>query len=82
MRVVLGVLVVTMLAGCATAFGENLERESARAILPTPYPDSVKITEYRSGLGGATWVATTPKGVYDCSRQAGERAPLCAKRGP
>ena len=80
MRVVAGVLVAATLAGCASAL--NLQRESARAILPTPYPDSVKISDFHGGFGGSTWVATTPKGVYDCSRESGERVPLCAKREP
>lgn len=79
MRIALvGVLLTSAVAGCAT--GANLERDSARAIQPTPYPDSVKISDVRHGLYGSKWVATTPKAVYDCSLEAGERTPLCAKR--
>jgi hypothetical protein len=83
MRVVgLSVLFTIAIAGCATmATGRNLQRESARAITPTPYPDSVKISDVQGGITSAKWVATTPSGVFDCSLQAGESHPLCAKRG-
>jgi hypothetical protein len=35
------------LAGCATA-SLNLQRASARAITPTPYPDSVTVSDIHS----------------------------------
>jgi hypothetical protein len=86
MRVVVGVLVTVAITGCASAIAsaanETLRRDSARAILPTPHPDSVKISDYHGGFGGQSWVATTPKGVYDCSIQSGEHLPICAKREP
>jgi hypothetical protein len=83
MRIVVGVLVAAALAGCAAAINASLQRDSARAIFPTPHPDSVKISEYHAPFigGTSTWVATTPKGVYDCSIQSGEHVPICAKRG-
>jgi hypothetical protein len=83
MRVIgLRILFTIAVAGCATvATGRNLQRESARAITPTPYPDSVKISDVQGGMTSAQWVATTPGGVYDCSLRAGESRPLCAKRG-
>jgi len=67
------------LFGCTTA-GLNLQRASARAITPTPYPDSVVISEVHRGVTSAKWVATTRDGVYDCSIDASEKVPLCAKR--
>lgn len=78
--VVFGLLVTT--AGCmsARATTEHLQRTSARAIVPTPYPDSVKISDVRRSLQMSRWVATTPSGVYDCSRAADERVPICARR--
>ncbi len=66
--------------GCTAALGQNIERDSARAIIPTPYPDSVKVSDFRRSLTGSKWVATTSKGVYDCSLEGEETIPLCAKR--
>jgi hypothetical protein len=77
--VIVGVVIVGTLAGCITA-AMNLERASARAILPTPNPDSVRITEVRQGLVMSRWIATTRDGVYDCSIEADEKVPICAKR--
>ena len=76
-------LATAALAACAGT-GLNLQRVSARAITPTPYPDSVVISEVRHDRLGnlRSWVATTRSGVYDCSLEPGERAPLCAKRDP
>jgi hypothetical protein len=73
-------LLALLFLGCTATLGKDLERSSARSISPTPYPDSVKITELQSGMSGAKWVATTPSGVYDCSIENGERQPICAKR--
>lgn len=77
----LGAFLATALVGCAT-LPHNPERESARAIIPTPDPDSVKISDVvHEGLI-VRWVATTNAGVYDCSLEASEKHPLCVKRGP
>lgn len=82
-RLVFGVLLVISLAGCAGAKDPALKRYSARAIIPTPNPDSVKISEFRGRwLGRRTWVATTPQGVYDCSAEPGEEQAICVKREP
>jgi hypothetical protein len=67
------------LAGCATA-SLNLQRASARAITPTPYPDSVTVSDIHSGLTSARWTATTRDGVYDCSIEGNEKTPICVKR--
>ena len=74
-------LCAVALAACA-GMNLNLPRVSARAITPTPYPDSVTISEIRRDRLGnlRSWVATTRTGVYDCSLEPDERAPLCAKR--
>jgi hypothetical protein len=79
---VLSLLFATAFAGCAGAIEHDLKRESARVMSPTPYPDSVMLSEIRRDrLGNVrTWVATTPSGVYDCSIEPPERHPLCAKR--
>jgi hypothetical protein len=73
--------------GCAPSLlaNEDLQRISAQAIRPTPYPDSVTISDIRHGSKLATWVATTRHGVYDCSIESREAStrnypPLCAKR--
>jgi hypothetical protein len=79
-NIVVGILVAGALSGCVSGMGLNLERESARAIVPTPYPDSVRISDVRHGLNEARWVATTPGGVYDCSLRDGEPRPICARR--
>ena len=76
---ILGVLGATTLAGCMSA-GMNLQRASARAITPTPHPDSVAISSVHRGVTAARWIATTPGGVYDCSIETNERVPICAKR--
>ena len=75
------------LAACAPSLlvNEDIQRLSAQAISPTPYPDSVKISDIQHGSKLATWVATTRTGVYDCSVEAREESrrnypPLCAKR--
>jgi hypothetical protein len=60
--------------------GMNLQRSSARAIIPTPSPDSVKVSDVHHGVTSARWIATTPGGVYDCSIEAREHVPICAKR--
>jgi hypothetical protein len=75
-------LIATSLAACASLSAYNLPRESARAILPTPYPDSVTITEvHHDRLGNVrSWVATTRTGVYDCTIDLAEHHPICAKR--
>jgi hypothetical protein len=75
---VIGVFVGT-LAGCVGT-GMNLQRVSARAIIPTPNPDSVKISDLHKGARSARWIATTPAGVFDCSIESEERLPICAKR--
>lgn len=83
------VMTVVLLAGvgCAPSLlaNEDLQRISAQAITPTPYPDSVTISNIQHGSKLATWVATTRHGVYDCSIEAKEESrrnypPLCAKR--
>jgi hypothetical protein len=80
--IAIGILLTGALIGCVSGIGLNLERESARAITPTPYPDSVRISDVRHGYADAHWVATTPSGVYDCSKRNDETVPLCAKRPP
>lgn len=76
----LAVATTSALVACG-ATGSNLQRLSASVITPTPYPDSVKITELHQGVAGFnTWVATTSYGVYDCSQETGEPYPICARR--
>ena len=75
--VVFGLLITT--TGCTNAI-MDLQRTSARAIAPTPYPDSVKISDVRRNLMMSRWVATTPSGVYDCSIATDERVAICARR--
>ena len=77
--IVPGVLMAIVLSGCATA-NMNLQRASARAIVPTPHPDSVRVSDLHSGVLAARWIATTPSGVYDCSIEEPEKVPICAKR--
>jgi hypothetical protein len=77
--IVPGVLMAIALAGCAAA-NINLQRASARAIMPTPYPDSVRVSDVHRGMLAARWIATTPSGVYDCSIEEPEKVPICAKR--
>ena len=79
--VVVGLFVAGTVAGCVGA-GMNLRRASARAIQPTPNPDSVTISEVRHGVVTSRWVATTRDGVYDCSIEPDERVQICAKRQP
>ena len=76
---ILGVLITGAATGC-TGANLNLQRASARAILPTPNPDSVNISDLHRGMMVARWIATTPTGVFDCSIEAAEHAPICAKR--
>jgi hypothetical protein len=76
MRVALGVLIVGMLAGCASTM--DLQRQSARGIEPHPYPDSVTVSDVHGA--GTQWVARTSSGVYDCSLHANEDHALCVKR--
>jgi len=80
---VLSALCAVALVACAGA-NLDLQRASARAMTPTPYPDSVTISDvHHDRLGNLrSWVATTRTGVYDCSLEPTERAPLCAKRDP
>ncbi|HEY0779065.1 MAG TPA: hypothetical protein VGD56_13935 [Gemmatirosa sp.] len=61
-----------------------LRHESARAITPTPYQDSVTVSEVRHHVlsNSTTWVATTPGGVYDCTYSYADRVALCPKRNP
>ena len=82
MRTVIVSILVAGALGCVSGIGLDLERESARAIVPTPYPDSVKVSEVQHGFNASRWVATTPTGVYDCSMRDGEHQPLCARREP
>lgn len=81
---ILGAVAVT---GCAASLlaNEDIQRISAQAISPTPYPDSVVVSNIQHGAKLATWVATTRTGVYDCSIESKEASrrnypPLCAKR--
>jgi hypothetical protein len=76
---VVGVLTAGTLVGCITG-GLNLPRSSARAIFPTPNPDSVRISDLHRSATTARWIATTPGAVYDCSIEAPEHVPLCVKR--
>jgi len=75
-------VVVSTLAGCAGALEHELVRSSARAIQPTPNPDSLIISDvHKDWLGNATrWVVTTKSGVYDCTKEQDEEKPICAKR--
>ena len=82
MRTVIVCILLVGALGCMSGMGLNLERESARAIVPTPYPDSVRISEVQHGFNDSRWVATTRGGVYDCSMRDGEPQPLCVKREP
>ena len=77
--IVTGVLIAVSLTGCATA-NMNLQRASARAIMPTPNPDSVRVSDLHRGMLAARRIATTPSGVYDCSLEEPEKVPICAKR--
>ena len=72
-----GGFVASTLVGCISV-NSVLQRESARAINPTPYPDSVTISDVKRW--GSEWVATTSGGVYDCSKHQGEDRALCVKR--
>lgn len=78
---VLGGVGAVTSVGCMTV-GMNLQRASARAITPTPNPDSVVISDVHHGVISSRWVATTREGVYDCSIESSERVPICAKREP
>ena len=71
------------LVACAGT-GVDLRRMSARAMTPTPFPDSVTISDvHRDRLGNVRkWVATTRDGVFECTLEAEERTPLCARRDP
>lgn len=72
-------------AGCATLHDTHeLQRRSARAITPTPNPDSVTITNVRRDRMGNInrWVATTRRGVFDCSIEVDEHSAICAQRDP
>ena len=83
-RLIAGLVLVSTLAGCAGAIQHELVRSSARAIVPTPNPDSLTISDvHKDWLGNATrWVVTTRSGVYDCTLEQGEPKPICAKREP
>lgn len=76
---ILGLVGAGTSVGCITA-GMNLQRASARAIVPTPSPDSVRISDVHQGVTSSRWIATTRDGVYECSIEARERVPICAKR--
>jgi hypothetical protein len=82
MRTVVVSILVAGALGCVSGMGLNLERASARAIVPTPYPDSVRISDVQHGFNDSRWVATTPSGVYDCTLRDDEPQPICAKREP
>lgn len=75
-----GLVLVSVLALGCTAAGMNLQRASARAIQPTPNPDSVHVSDIHKGVRMARWVATTSDGVYDCSLAPDERIAICARR--
>jgi hypothetical protein len=85
---VLTVVLAGSALGCVSLLAfEDLPRISAQAITPTPYPDSVTISDVKHGTQFATWVATTRHGVYDCSLESRYQSnrnypPLCAKRDP
>ena len=85
MRRIIGALfLVPALGACAGMVQHELVRSSARAIVPTPNPDSVTISEVHKDLLGNPnrWVATTRSGVYDCTQEQGEKQPICARRAP
>lgn len=79
-RIAVALLAAPLVACSATGF--NLQRASARAMTPTPFPDSVAISDVqRDRLGNVRkWVATTRDGVFECTLEDQERTPLCAKR--
>ncbi len=81
-RLLAGLLLASTLSGCAGMLQHELERSSARAIQPTPNPDSLTISDlHKDWLGNASrWVVTTKSGVYDCTQEQGEEKPICAKR--
>lgn len=79
-RVTAALWAASLVACSATGF--DLQRASARAMTPTPFPDSVTISDiHRDRLGNVRrWIATTRDGVYECSIEPREHAPLCARR--
>lgn len=83
-RIVAAVLVPFTFTACAAAIEHELVRSSARAIVPTPNPDSLTISDvHKDWLGNAIrWVVTTRSGVYDCTKEPDEAQPICARRTP
>lgn len=77
---VINVLVsATIMYGCAST-GDNLQRETARAISGNVSPEQVTISNIDRGLTSVKWKASAPNGSYDCSADDMVRMVLCTKK--
>ncbi len=70
--------VAFVFAGCAST-GDNLRRETARAIGDV-MPDAVQVNNIDRGANSVKWDAVTAKGSYSCSADDMLRKVLCVKR--
>jgi hypothetical protein len=72
-------LVAVSVIGCAST-GENLQRETARAIGGNVSPEQVRVSDVDRGATSVKWKATAPSGNYDCSADDMVRRVLCVKK--
>jgi hypothetical protein len=77
--VIAAIAIALSLQGCLMTPG-NLRRETARMIVPSPYPDSVTVSEVHRLPWSVSWVATNAGNVYDCSSDDKLKRTLCVKR--
>ncbi|MGJ7526611.1 hypothetical protein [Variovorax sp. GB1P17] len=64
--------------GCAST-GDNLQRETARAIGGNVTPEQVTVSNIDRGATSVKWQATAPGGRYACSADDMVRRVLCTK---
>ena len=72
-------IVASIMNGCAST-GENLQRETARAIGGNVSPEQVTVSGVDRGATSVKWKASAPTGSYDCSADDMVRRVLCTKK--
>ena len=76
---ILGISIAAAITfGCAST-GDNLQRETARAIGGNISPEQVSVSSIDRGTTSVKWKASAPTGSYECSADDMVRKVLCTK---
>jgi hypothetical protein len=74
--VLIGLLLLTSVAGCASS-PAILQRETARLIGRNVAPDAIEISQIHRGFDTVTWQATAQGRAYQCTADDRVHRPYC-----